>query len=163
MFFHDHPVDKSDFRLRLQHHHVVVDTGATEYYLDSKLIPGLETMMFDFKALEVPKEIVTAGAHVLLRKDKGGVSGFTTGGNEDDHAAMLSCVIVPGLGRHVLRSTGASQRGIKTTIKNGHHRMITGDVALPLQQLPEDVGLCFVRSQPTGHAVWDLYGSASKR
>lgn len=122
---------------------LLIDSGATEHYLDSYLVPGLLDMS-DFRALLVPKSIVAAGGHVL----RGTHSGVLPVSVADDkgkfHRIKLTCILVPGLGRHIFSTMEASRRGVTTTIEAGCHRLVKGDITLPLQQLDQDMGLCSI-------------------
>ena len=44
---------------------LLVDSGASESFLDDELIPDLKTRMREFKTLSTPREITTAGKHTL--------------------------------------------------------------------------------------------------
>lgn len=89
---------------------LLVDSGATEQFLDSNLISGFKTVIFGFNALDMPNEIVATGGQVLLGTHKGVLVGTVTDEDEGDHTVRLPCLLVPGLARHVLSSTNASRR-----------------------------------------------------
>lgn len=57
---------------------VLVDPGATEYYLDNDIVSGLDTVMRDLQALFVQKQIFTAVGHLLHGTHKRLLSGFVT-------------------------------------------------------------------------------------
>ena len=123
---------------------MLVDSGASENYLDSDMIPGLANMLWNYKVLVAPKEIVTAGNHTLLGTHTGTLQGTVTDDSAHRHRVKLPCVLVPGLGRHIFSTMDASRRGVVTTIEAGRHRLIKGNTTLPLQQLSGDLGLCSI-------------------
>ena len=78
---------------------LLVDSGASESFLDDELISGLKEMMREFKELSTPKEITTAGKHTIYGVGTGIIS-FTI---RNSHGAQLPvnlrALVVPGLGR----------------------------------------------------------------
>ena len=46
---------------------LLVDSGASESFLDDELIPGLKERMREFKELSTPKEITTVGKHTIYK------------------------------------------------------------------------------------------------
>ena len=54
----DNPLNRSSIT-------VMVDSGSSEHFLDPFLITGLQNRMMDYKALDEPHKIFTAGDHVL--------------------------------------------------------------------------------------------------
>ena len=48
---------------------LLVDSGASELFLDDELIPGLKERMREFKELSTPKEIITAWKHTIYGVD----------------------------------------------------------------------------------------------
>ena len=64
---------------------LLVDSGASESFLDDELIPGLKEKTRDFKELSTPKEITTAGKHTIYGVGTGIIS-FTI---RDSHGAQL--------------------------------------------------------------------------
>ena len=57
------------------HMTMLVDSGASGRYFDDELQPGLRDKLLNYKELENPHKIVTAGRHVLPGKDAGTASG----------------------------------------------------------------------------------------
>ena len=45
---------------------MLVDSGASGHYFDDHLHPGLKDQLLNYKKLEKPHKIVTAGRHVLI-------------------------------------------------------------------------------------------------
>ena len=64
---------------------LLVDSGASESFLDDELIPDLKTRMREFKTLSTPREITTAGKHTLHGIGTGIIS-FTI---RDNHGTQL--------------------------------------------------------------------------
>ena len=120
---------------------MLVDSGATEHFLDDELIPGLKQLMQDYNLLEEPKKIVTAGNQVLLGTATGILPCVITDQNGSTHQVGFPSLIVSGLGRHLFSSSAAAARGTSTIIEAGHPRLTRGDIIVPLQQLDGDMGL----------------------
>ena len=78
---------------------LLVDSGASESFLDDELIPDLKTRMREFKTLSTPREITTAGKHTLHGIGTGIIS-FTI---RDSHGTQLPvnmrALVVPGFGK----------------------------------------------------------------
>ena len=84
---------------------LLVDSGASESFLDDELIPGLKERMREFKQLSTPKEITTAGKHTTYGVGTGIIS-FTIC---DSHGVQLPvnlrALVVPGLGHNIFAPT----------------------------------------------------------
>ena len=64
---------------------MVVDSGATDNFLDPELTPGVWARMRDIEILSVPHTIVAAGKHLL----KGGDTGIIFGAVTDNRGNAL--------------------------------------------------------------------------
>ena len=84
---------------------LLVDSGASESFLDDELFPGLKERMRDFKELSTPKEITTLEKHTTYEVGTGTIS-FTI---RDSHGAQLPvnlrALVIPGLGRNIFAPT----------------------------------------------------------
>ena len=80
---------------------LLVDSGASESFLDDELIPCLKENMQEFKELSTPKETTTAGKHTIYGVGTGIIS-FTI---RDSHGTQLPvnlrALVVPSLGRNI--------------------------------------------------------------
>lgn len=121
---------------------MLVDSGATEHFLDDELIPGLKDILLDYELLDNPKKIAAAGQRVLLGTATGVLPDTITNQNGGVHKANFRIVIVSGLGRHLFSSSAGMVRGIATNLEPGYPRPKKGDIVVPLQQPPADNGLC---------------------
>ena len=54
---------------------MLVDSAVSGHYFDDELHPGLKVTLLNYKELERPYKIVTAGRHVLLGTASGTASG----------------------------------------------------------------------------------------
>ena len=54
---------------------MLVDSGASGHYFDYQLHPGLKDQLVNYKELEKPRKLVTAGRHVLRRTATGTAPG----------------------------------------------------------------------------------------
>ena len=120
---------------------LLVDSGASEFFLDDELIPDLKTRMREFKTLSTPREITTAGKHTLHGIGTGIIS-FTI---RDNHGTQLPvnmrALVVPGLGRNIFAPTAELRNGVRFVLEKNPYLTIRGTV-IPLKQDPRDQGVC---------------------
>ena len=120
---------------------LLVDSGASEPFLDDELIPDLKTRMREFKTLSTPREITTAGKHTLHGIGTGIIS-FTI---RDNHGTQLPvnmrALVVPGLGRNIFAPTAELRNGVRFLLEKKTYLTIRGTV-IPLKQDPRDQGVC---------------------
>ena len=120
---------------------LLVDSGASESFLDDELIPDLKTRMREFKTLSTPREITTAGKHTLHGIGTGIIS-FTI---RDNHGTQLPvnmrALVVPGLGRNIFAPTAELRNGVRFVLEKKPYLTIRGTV-IPLKQDPRDQGMC---------------------
>ena len=120
---------------------LLVDSGASESFLDDELIPDLKTRMREFKTLSTPREITTAGKHTLHGIGTGIIS-FTI---RDNHGTQLPvnmrALVVPGLGRNIFAPTAELRNGVRFVLEKKPYLTIRGTV-IPLKQDPRDQGTC---------------------
>ena len=107
---------------------LLVDSGASESFLDDELIPDLKTRMRDFKTLSTPREITTAGKHTLHGIGTGIIS-FTI---RDNHGTQLPNIFAP---------TAELRNGVGFVLEKKPYLTIRGTVIL-LKQDPRDQGMC---------------------
>ena len=120
---------------------LLVDSGASESFLDDELIPDLKTRMRELKTLSTPREITTAGKHTLHGIGTGIIS-FTI---RDNHGTQLPvnmrALVVPGLGRNIFAPTAELKNGVRFVLEEKPYLTIRGTV-IPLKQDPRDQGVC---------------------
>ena len=120
---------------------LLVDSGASESFLDDELIPDRKTQMREFKTLSTPREITTAGKHTLHGIGTGIIS-FTI---RDNHGTQLPvnmrALVVPGLGRNIFAPTAELRNGDRFVLEKKPYLTIRGTV-IPLKQDPRDQGMC---------------------
>ena len=107
---------------------MVVDSGASDHYVDDKLDKDIKQLMFDYQEFDTPRTITTAGLHTLLGTATGKVRSKVTDSNGRTRKATLPITIVPGIGRNRF-SSGAAQSITTTIFHNG--RLERGNVNFP--------------------------------
>ncbi|CAB1110628.1 unnamed protein product [Ectocarpus sp. CCAP 1310/34] len=112
---------------------MVVDSGATDNYLDPGLTPGLRAHMRDVEHLRVPHTIVAAGQHVLKGVTTGTIFGAVTDDNGNDRHVSLRVILVSGLGTNLFSVTLAMLKGVATLFHPDNPRLESGDVVFPMQ------------------------------
>ena len=114
---------------------LLVDSGASEFFLNDELTPDLKTRMREFKTLSTPREITTAGKHTLHGIGTGIIS-FTI---SDNHGTQLPvnmrALMVPGLGRNIFAPTAELRNGVRFVLEKKLYLTIRGTV-IPLKQDP---------------------------
>ena len=119
---------------------LLVDSGASESFLDGELAPGLKEKMREFKEPSTPKEIITAGKHMIYGVGTGIIS-FTI---RDSHGAQipvnLRALVVPGLGRNIFAPTAELKNGVGFVLEVGNPHLTIGGIIIPLKQDPRDQG-----------------------
>ena len=112
---------------------MVVDSGTAEHFLGPFLIPGLQNGMMDFKALDEPHKIFTAGDHVLGGIGKATVHGNIKDGRRRKTAIDFSAFVVPGLGRNLFSVHTAVTKGVVTVFDSVNPRFEIGNTVIPLK------------------------------
>lgn len=112
---------------------MVVDSGATDNYLDPALTPGLRAHMCDVEDLQVPHTIVAAGQHLLKGVTTGTIFGAVTDDSGNDRSVSFRVVLVPGLGTNLFSVTAAMQKGVATLFHPASPRLESGDAVIPMQ------------------------------
>ena len=120
---------------------LLVDSGASESFLDDELIPDLKTRMREFKTLSTPREITTAGKHTLHGIGTVIIS-FTIRDNHGTHLPVnMRALVVLGLGRNIFAPTAELRNGVRFVLEKKPYLTIRGTV-IPLKQGPRDQGVC---------------------
>ena len=112
---------------------VMVDSGSSEHFLNPFLIPGLQNRMMDYKALDEPHKIFTAGDHVFEGVGTGTVHGTVKDGHGRKTAINFSAFVVPGLGRSLFSVHTAVTKGVVTVFDSVNPRFEIGSTVIPLK------------------------------
>ena len=81
---------------------MVVDSGATDNYVDPALAPGLRAYMRDVKELRVPHTIAAAGQNLLQGVATGTICGAVTDDSGNDWLISFRFIVIPRLGTCLL-------------------------------------------------------------
>ena len=116
---------------------MVVDSGATDNYLDPALTPGVRANMCDVEDLQVPHTIVAAGQHLLKGVTTGTIFGAVTDDNGNDRRVSFRVsfrvVLVPDLGTNLFSVTAGMHKGEVALFRPTNPRLESGDVGIPMQ------------------------------
>ena len=112
---------------------MVVDSEATNNYLDPALTPGVRAHLCDVEALQIPHTIVAADQHLLKGVTTGTIIGAVTDDNGNDRRVSFRVVLVPDLGTNLFSVTSAIQKGVATLFHPANARLESGDVVIPMQ------------------------------
>ena len=81
---------------------MVVDSGASDHYVDYKLVEGIKQLMFHYQEFDAPRTMTTAGLHTLLATAIGHSRSKVTDSNDRTTMVTIPITIVPGRGRNLL-------------------------------------------------------------
>ena len=121
---------------------LLVDSGASESFLDDELISGLKEMMREFKELSTPKEITNAGKHTIYGVGTGIISFIIRNSHGAQLPVNLRALVVPGLGRNTFTPTADLKNGVRFVLEVGNPHLTIGGIFFPLKQDPRDQGIC---------------------
>lgn len=121
---------------------LLVDTGATETMVDSKLIPGIRIGMKHYKQLKTPKTITVGSDHELKGTATGTVHCIVRDGDGDQQPMHLPVLLVPGLGRNIFAPTAYLKMGMRFLLEADTPHLKVDDTTIPLKQHRLDQGMC---------------------
>ena len=121
---------------------LLVDSGASESFLDDELIPGLKERMREFKELSTPKEITTAGKHAIYGVGTGIISLTIRNSHGARLPINLRALVVPSLECNIFASTAELKNGVRFVLEVGNPHLTIGGIIIPLKQNPRDQGMC---------------------
>ena len=123
---------------------ILVDSGASEHYLDIDLHPGLREGELDYEIPKGPYQINTAGRHVFEGIVKGTIIGAFNGQHGEKQEVAFSAIAVPGLGRYLFIPPVASRIGVVTVFDLVQPRLEMIDVTVTIKRLYYDTILCSI-------------------
>ena len=95
---------------------MTVDTGASNHFLDSELLPELEQRVVEYIKIDPPLLINVAGKGQLHGTAKGALKVTVTDEHGDPRPVRLPFICVPNLGRHLFSGGTARKQGVSTII-----------------------------------------------
>ena len=117
---------------------MVVDSGATDNYVDPALTPGLRAYMRDVEELRVPHTTVDAGQNLLQGVATGTICGNVTDDSRNDRLISFRVIVVTGLGTNPFSVTAAMPKGMSTLFHPTNPSLGKDGVVVPMQQLGVD-------------------------
>ena len=122
---------------------MLVDSGASDHFVDSELIRGLQQGMVEYRKLEQPKPIETAGNKQVFATATGKICGHIINKSGPPIPVRIFVMIVPGMGRHLFSSARAMKSGVSTILETGNpHLQFDNKTSLLLNQHQKDAGMC---------------------
>ena len=79
---------------------MLVDSGASEHYSNDELHPGPKDKLLNYKPLERPHKILTAGRHVLPGTATGTISAKIIDTDGNKHPVEHAGLVAPGRHNH---------------------------------------------------------------
>ena len=117
---------------------MLVNSGATEHFLDDELFPGSKDWMKGYASLGIPKTIVATGNRKLRNWNP---QRHHRRPERQDASSAVSQLTLRDLGCHIFSSSVAMNRGVDTILEEGNLNLRKGGIVVPLQQREEDLGL----------------------
>ena len=111
---------------------MLVDSGATNNFLDPVLTPVVRAHMRDFKDPRVPLPIIAAGPHLLHGVTTGVLFGSVADDSGHNRQVSFRVVLVPGLGTNLFSVTAALSNGTTSLFYPDSPRLESGDVVVPM-------------------------------
>ena len=122
---------------------MLVDSGASDHFVDDELISGRQQMMRRYRKLDTPKPIVTAGNKKVFATGTGTICGHIINPTGLPIPVRIFALIVPGMGRHLISSATAMKSGVNTILQQGNpHIKFNSTTSLLLNQHNKDAGMC---------------------
>ena len=116
----------------------MVDSGATDNFVDPALTPGLRAYMRDVEERRVPHTIVAAGQNLLQGVATGTICGAVTDDSWKDRRISFRVIVVPGLGTNLFSVTTAMLKGLATLFHPTNPMLEKDGVVVPMRQLGVD-------------------------
>ena len=91
---------------------MLMDSEATDNYLDPALTPGVRAHMRDIEDLRIRLPIIAAGQHVFHGVTTGVLFGMVADDSGHDRQVSFRVVLVPGLGTNLFSVTAALSNGV---------------------------------------------------
>ena len=101
---------------------MLVDSGASDHFVDGELIPGLLQCITDNQKLGQPEPIETAGNKKVFATATGTIRRHIINRSGQPIPVHIFVLIVPGMGRHLF-SARAMKSGVCTTFETGNPRL----------------------------------------
>ena len=95
---------------------MLVDSGSSKYFVDPKLVHGVESTKQVYTPIDPPMEIKAAGHNTLFGIAQGTLLVEVRDTQDICRTVKLPIVLVPGLGRIFFSTAMAAQKGVKTVI-----------------------------------------------
>ena len=115
--------------------YMLVDSGASGHYFDDAIIPAIRDRLEEYKVLDVPRKIATAGGGESNGTAQGALRGHVIGDKGVRRLIQLSCLIVPGLGRNLFSVKQAARNGVVSILDMTNRKLGTHKHTFPLQDL----------------------------
>ena len=112
---------------------MLVDSGATDNYLDPALTPGVRAHMRYIEDLRIPLPIIAAGQHVLHGVTTGVLFVTVADDSGYDRQVSFRVVLVPGLGTNPFSVTAALSNGAASLFYPDNPRLESGDVVVRMK------------------------------
>ena len=126
---------------------MLVDSGATDNYLDPALTPGGWAQMRDIEDLRIALPIIAAGQHVFHGVTTGVLFGTVADDSGQDRQVNFRVVLIPGLETNLFSVTAAVSNGVASLFYPENLRLEPGDEVVRMKvRGVDDTGkvTCFI-------------------
>ena len=122
---------------------MLVDSGASDHFVDEDLISGLRQRIRGLRILDKPKPIETAGYKKTFATATGIICGQIINPSGEPIPVRIFAYLVPGMGRHLFSSVKAMRMGATTILQAGNPQIqFNKKTSLRLNQHRKRAGMC---------------------
>ena len=112
---------------------MMVDSRATDKYLDPALTPGVRAHMRNIEDLRMPLPTIAAGQHDLHGVTTGVLFGTVADDSAHDRQVSYRVVSVPGQGTNLFSVTAAPSNVVASFFYPDNPRLESGGVVVPMK------------------------------
>ena len=96
---------------------LLIDSGSSKHFIDTKLIRGVESRMLEYTKIEPPIKITAAGNNMLSGTAQSILLVVVRGTDDALKIVKLPIVLVSRLKRNLFSSLAAAKKGVKIIIE----------------------------------------------
>ena len=119
--------------------HILVDSGASDHYVDEFLIPELNRRLLDYTCLTTPRRILTAGGALLDGTGEGNLQRVIIENYGNGHFVRIQIFVVPTIVRNLFLVKTATRNGIVSIFDRENPRLEAFAITLPLRGEQDDL------------------------
>ena len=119
--------------------HILVDSGASDHYVDEFLIPELNRRLLDYTCLTTPRRILIAGGALLDGTGEGNLQRVIIENYGNGHFVRIQILVVPTIVHNLFSVKTATRNGIVSIFDRENPRLEAFAITLPLRGEQDDL------------------------